>query len=113
MGSEMCIRDRLYTTGTLLTTVEYSYASTRCSTDLRYIVSYLPSRTKKRNADGCSSCYGTLFSATAVTDTIYQYDLRTVVGSSMIYSQFAWERISRTTFVSPQGEKDPKNHNMG
>ena len=100
---------------TLLTTVEYSYAISRCSTDLRHIASYLPSRTKKRNVDRCSSCYGTLFSATAVTDTIYQYELRTAGCSSMIYLQLdiagcgyraspSWaRRVRRTT----------KKHNVG
>ena len=65
---------------TLLTTVEYSYASTRFSTDLRYIVSYLASKTMKRNADGCRSCYDTLSSATAVTGTRYDILVRATYG---------------------------------
>ena len=86
-SNRLSARDLQYTVNTLFTTVEYGYASTRrCSTDLRYIVSCLASKTKKKNADGCNSCYGTLSSATAVTGTIYQYALRTAVGSSMIYS---------------------------
>ena len=109
-------RNRLSARGlqyTLLTTVEYSDASTWCCTDQRCIVSYLTSKIKKRNADGCSSCYSTAFSATAVTGTTYQYELRTAVAVLSLCS--IWERISRITFLSPQGGKDPKEaqHGLG
>ena len=108
-GNWWSARGLQYTT--LLTTVEYSDASTWCCTDQRCIVSYLTSKIKKRNADGCSSCYSTAFSATAVTGTTYQYELRTAVAVLSLCS--IWQRISRITFLSPQGEKDPKEAQHG